>query len=63
MWLYGQESIKVSYHPAKFGGYKHLGGKDDLSLSRDFEVMTSSSPVWLVSFASTPLDVPVCHIW
>ena len=22
IWLYGQKSIKVNYHPAKFGGYR-----------------------------------------
>ena len=25
MWLYEQESIKESYHPAKFGGHRHCG--------------------------------------
>ena len=28
MWLYGQEHIKVNYHPAKFGGHKHCGSED-----------------------------------
>ena len=26
MWLYRQETIKKSYHPAKFGGHRHCGG-------------------------------------
>ena len=26
--LYGQEPIKVSYHPAKFGGHRHTGSED-----------------------------------
>ena len=28
MRLYGQESLKVSYQPAKFGGDKHFGSED-----------------------------------
>ena len=28
MWLYGQESIKVSYHSAKFGGQGPNGGEN-----------------------------------
>ena len=26
--LYGQEHIKVSYHPAKFGGHRLSGSRD-----------------------------------
>ena len=35
MWLYGQEPIKVSHHPAKFGNHKHSGSGDVFSLSCD----------------------------
>ena len=28
MWPYRQEPIKVSYHPAKFGGHRHYGSGD-----------------------------------
>ena len=32
--LYGQETIKVSYHRAKFGGHRHCGSEDnDFSMS------------------------------
>ena len=30
--LYGQEPIKVSYHLAKFGGHRHCGNDDIMSL-------------------------------
>ena len=30
-----QESIKVSYHRAKFGDCRHCGSGDDFSFSRD----------------------------
>ena len=32
MWLYGQEVIKISYHPAKFGGHRHSGSGDAMCL-------------------------------
>ena len=32
MWRYGQKPIKVSYQPAKFGGHKHSGSGDMLSV-------------------------------
>ena len=28
IWLYRQKSIKVSYHPARFGGHSHSGSRD-----------------------------------
>ena len=28
MWLFGQEPIKLSYHPAKLGGHRHSGSQD-----------------------------------
>ena len=28
MCFYSQELIQVSYHPAKFGGYRHSGSGD-----------------------------------
>ena len=28
MWLYCQEPIKVSHHPAKFGGHEHSGSEN-----------------------------------
>ena len=28
MWLYGKEPIKLSCHPAKFGGHNHSSGED-----------------------------------
>ena len=34
-----------------------------LSLSRDLNVMASPAPAYLVSFETTPLDVPACQIW
>ena len=32
MWFYGLESIKVSYHPTKFGGHGHCGSGDIIIL-------------------------------
>ena len=32
MWFYRQESIKVSYHPAKFGGHRHCGSENIMVL-------------------------------
>ena len=62
MWLYGQESINVSHHPAKFGGHGHSGSRDVFSLSRDLDIMTSPAPALLVSFESNIVDVPTCQI-
>ena len=32
MTVYGQESINASYHHAKFGGHRHYGNGDLISL-------------------------------
>ena len=32
IWLYEQESIIISYHTARFGGYKHCGCEDKTNL-------------------------------
>ena len=32
MWLYRQEPITVSHHPAKFGGHRHCGSGDIILL-------------------------------
>ena len=32
IWLYRREPIKVSYHPAKFGGHRHCGSGDIMIL-------------------------------
>ena len=63
MWLYWQEPIKVSYHPAKFGGHWHSSSGDVFSLSSDLDVMTSPVPAWSVLFESNLVDVPACQIW
>ena len=28
MWLYGQKTLKESFHPAKFGGHKDCGSRE-----------------------------------
>ena len=53
--LYGQERIKVSYHPAKFGVRKHSGSRDVFSLSHDLHAMPS--------FESNLVDSHDCQIW
>ena len=64
MWLYGQEFIKVSYHPVRFDSHWGLWLWSYIfSLSCDLDVMISPGPARLVSFESTPLDVPACRIW
>ena len=32
MWLFGEQSIKITYHPVTFGGYRQLGSGDVIFL-------------------------------
>ena len=50
----GQES----HTPANVGGHSDRGNRDIMVLV--FDMMTSPTPAWLVSFESTPLHVPAC---
>ena len=44
MRLYGQEPVKVGYHPDKFGGHRHSVSGDIMDLSSDLDVMTPPVP-------------------
>ena len=62
MWLYGQEPIMLSYHPAKFGGHMHSDSGDVFSFYsvtwfwRDFVTSTCFiSLIWVYSCRCTYL--------
>ena len=53
MGLYGQETIKVSYHPAKFGVHRHSGSGDIIFLvcqvTSQGQVMVSHYPAKFIT--------------
>ena len=59
MLLHGQEPIKISYHPAEFGGHKHSGSGDIIFfiLSCDLDVMTLRATAWAKSCRCTCLPI------
>ena len=61
----GRIPLMLRYHPAKFDRYRLSGSGQVifLSLTQDLDVVMSPEPASLVSFASTPPDVPACQFW
>ena len=54
MWLYGQESIKVSYHHAMFGGHRHSGSETPcLSAPAESTPESSLVKIWPVKLLPT----------
>ena len=51
MWLYVEEPLKVSHHPAKFGG--HGNSASIFSLSRDHERIGVKKVLWLYGWEPT----------
>ena len=52
IWFYGLESVKVSHHPDKFGGYRHCGSGDITFLvakEEDFRCSHFNPPLLFIS--------------
>ena len=64
MLFYGQEPIIVSFHPAKFCGYKHSSIADIIILVHHVILMSwRHQHLSLVLFELTAVDLPPCQMW
>ena len=64
MWRYTQESIKVSYHPAKFGGKMYCGSGDIMILVSHLYLFDDVTGTSLFSVIWMKLvNVPASEIW
>ena len=49
IWFHGFETLKISYNPTKFGGYRHCGSGDKhgFNLPRDLARPRDKMVTWL----------------
>ena len=62
MWFYGQQTIKVSYHPAKFGGHRYYGSGDMILICHIFSQYHVIKG-WCDLVGSHQGRLPSCQVW